>query len=105
MVGLRQSSEFEWDRGNLDKSYEKHGITPSEAEEVFLDERLIVAPAFRHTGKEERFIAIGKPSTAKILFCVFTMRGKRVRIISARRANKKERDLYESKEITKDSKI
>lgn len=99
MVEKRQPKEFEWDRGNQDKSYKKHGISPNECEEIFLDERLLVIPDLRHGEKEERFIAIGKTSSAKVLFCVFTMRGEKIRVISARMANKKERVLYETKEI------
>lgn len=105
MVERNQPREFEWDRGNLDKNYEKHGVTPNESEEIFLDERLLVAPDVRHGEREERFIAIGKTSSAKILFCVFTLRGQKIRVISARKANKKERSLYEAKEINEDSKI
>ena len=88
--------EFEWDKGNLDKSYQKHGITPNEAEEVFLDEWVAIKPDITHSLKEKRFIAIGTSSTKEILFIIFTLRSNRVRIISARVANKKERSTYEN---------
>ena len=39
MLKLGKYKEFEWDRGNIDKSYKKRGINPNEAEEVFLDEK------------------------------------------------------------------
>lgn len=105
MVGIKQPTEFEWDRGNVDKSYKKHGITPNETEEVFLDERLLVVPDIGHTQCEQRLIAIGKTFSERILFCVFTMRGQKIRVISVRRANKKERSLYEAKDIEKNTKI
>ena len=86
---------FEWDKGNLDKSYTKHGITPSEAEEIFLDEYAVTVVDIRHTDKEIRHITIGKTEEKKILFVVFTIRKSHIRIISARKANRKEKTVYE----------
>jgi uncharacterized DUF497 family protein len=86
---------FDWDERNLDKSYQKHGISPEESEEVFLDENLKVLPDFKHSQKEKRLIALGKTFKGKILFVVFTIRRKKIRVISARSANKKERKYYE----------
>ena len=48
---------FEWDKGNIDKSYQKHGITPNEAEEIFLDENLKISRDVKHSQKEERLIS------------------------------------------------
>ena len=87
---------FEWDEWNLDKSYKKHGITQKEAEEVFLDLNLQVESDIEHSGKEERFIAIGRIVESKILFTVFTIRKAKIRVISARIANKKERNKYDT---------
>lgn len=94
MVDKRNVTEFEWDSGNLDKSYQKHDINPSEAEEVFLDTDLKVESDVKHSQKEKRFIAIGKTFQQRLLFVVFTLRGKKIRIISARIANKKERAAF-----------
>lgn len=87
--------EFEWDKGNIDKSYQKHGISPKEAEEVFADNDSIVLPQIKHTQKEPRFIIVGKTLEGKQLFIVFTMRKEKVRIISARRMHTKEVSKYE----------
>lgn len=97
MVPVKQDTiyEFEWDKGNIDKSFAKHGITPNEAEEIFLDEDLKVIRDIKHSQKEERYIAVGKNSKEVILSVVFTFRRQKIRIISARIANKKERSLYE----------
>lgn len=89
--------EFEWDKGNIDKSYEKHGITPKESEEIFLDENLKVTRDIRHSQREKRFIGLGKTFEKKILFVVFSIRKNKIRIISARKANKKERRKYGQK--------
>lgn len=95
MIDLSKITGFEWDKGNIDKSYEKHGITPNEAEEVFVDEDVLLQDDVNHSQKEARFTAIGKTSQEHVLFVVFTVRGTKIRIISARRVNIKERREYE----------
>jgi uncharacterized DUF497 family protein len=93
--------DFEWDRGNWDKSLKKHGITNQEAEQTFSQFKL-VSPDQRHSKVERRFGMYGQTETGKILFIAFTIRGRRVRIVSARTASKKERKTYEEafKKIT-----
>jgi len=99
---LPKTISFEWDEGNLDKSYEKHGITPKEAEEIFVSEELYVLPDIKHSQKEKRFIALGKTQEGKHLFIVFLIKKEKIRIISARRMHKKELQKYEkSKENSK----
>ena len=95
MLDLRKIKGFEWDEGNIDKSYKKHGITPNEAEEVFLDEDILSLEDIKHSKQEERFEAIGKIIKGSILILAFTIRRDKIRIISARTANKKERRRYE----------
>ena len=102
MINLRKITGFEWDKGNIDKNYIKHGITPNEAEEVFLDEDVAIERDIKHQEVEKRYIAIGKISSDKILFVIFISRKSRIRIISARLANKKERRVYEEN-LKKDS--
>lgn len=97
MIDLNKITGFEWDKGNFDKSYQKHGITPNEAEEVFLDENMLYLEDIEHSKQEERFEAIGKIIVGNILFLAFTIRKDKIRIISARKANKKERRQYEQK--------
>lgn len=104
MLNLSKLTGFEWDKGNLDKSYKKHGIRPSETEQVFLDKDVQIEKEIKHQKKEERYIAIGKTLEEKILFVVFTMRNNGIRIISGRISNKKERRLYE-KSIKKNPKV
>lgn len=97
MIDFNKFKSFEWDKGNIDKNIEKHGTTLNESEEIFLDEKIQIKKDFKHQGIEERFIAIGKTVGGKILFEVFTLRGDKIRIISSRIANKKERRMYEEK--------
>ncbi len=94
MVDLNKILGFEWDKWNIDKSYSKHGITPNECEEVFLDEDVKIEKDLKHQQHEDRFIAIGITTEKKILFVIFTIRNDKVRIISGRMANKKEREVY-----------
>ena len=97
MVDLSKLAGFEWDKWNIDKSYQKHGISLNEAEEPFLDKELLMQEDIKHSQKEERFILIGK-SFKKIILCIaFTIRENKVRIISARKANIKERRRYAKK--------
>jgi uncharacterized DUF497 family protein len=87
--------EFEWDKGNLHKSYQKHGITPEESEQIFLDKKLIVLLDVPHSQFEDRFIAIGKTQADRSLFVVFTIRRGKIRIVSSRKMHGKEVLKYE----------
>ena len=86
---------FIWDKGNIDKNWKTHRVANTECEEVFFDENKAVLKDVLHSGKEERFIILGKTGKSRLLFVVFTVRRKKIRIISARDTNKKERKLYE----------
>jgi uncharacterized protein len=86
---------FEWDEGNADKIYRKHKVKPFECEEVFFDENKVIFKDVLHSGQEERYVLLGKNKKERLLFLVFTIRQRKVRIISARDTNKKERGLYE----------
>ncbi len=95
MVDLSKILGFEWDKWNIDKSYKKHGITPNETEEIFLDIDVKIEKDIKHQQQENRFIAIGKTTEEKILFVIFTLRSDKIRIISGRIANKKEGEVYQ----------
>lgn len=90
-------SGFDWDAGNTDKN-SKHGVTPADAEEVFFREPLVVADT-GHSGKEPRWHALARIGGGRILHVTFTLRDKAgdtlIRIISARPASRKERNIYE----------
>ncbi len=86
--------EFQWDKGNIDKN-KKHKIIDKEAEEVFFDENKTIYRDKLHSKYEERFITLGKTKEQRLLYAVFTKRGRKIRIISARDINSKEVRLYE----------
>ena len=87
--------EFEWDAGNADKSRRKHGVTIEEAEQVFLNDPFILQADTQHSDKEKRLQAFGMADNGKRLLVAFTIRNRKVRIISARQMNKKEREMHE----------
>ena len=91
---LPEPIEFEWDERSQAKSLVKHRITKIEAEEAFFRDKLI-QPDERHRRTEPRFGMYGQADKGKILFIAFSIRKGRIRIISARPANKKERETYE----------
>jgi len=84
--------EFEWDENKNEKNLKKHKIGFEEAKTVFDDDSSIEFEAQKDD--EYRIVRIGKTATKFILFVVYTMRGLVIRLISARQANRDERNLY-----------
>lgn len=84
---------FVWDKGNIDKNWRKHRVTDRECEEVFFDENKKIFKDKLHSRGEERFRIVGKTKKGRLLFVVFTIRNKKIRVISARDINRKERRL------------
>jgi uncharacterized DUF497 family protein len=88
--------EFEWDTGNSNKNKLKHGVEDWECEEAFYDPRKVMLKDALHSDGEKRYVLLGKTSQLRLLFLAFTLRGRKVRIISACDVTKKkEVDLYE----------
>jgi uncharacterized DUF497 family protein len=88
---------FDWDNGNRRKSEEKHGVSRAEAEQVFLNEPLLVVEDERHSEQEHRLHALGKSDAGRLLHVTFTLRRDQqlIRVISARDMHRKERVCYE----------
>jgi hypothetical protein len=86
---------FDWDKGNRHKSWRKHSVQPKEAEEIFFNEPLIIFDDVKHSESEKRYLAHGVSKKSRKLTVVFTLRDEKVRIISARPMNKKDRDYYD----------
>lgn len=86
---------FDWDEGNKDKNFLKHRISNNECEQIFFNEPLIILDDAKHSKIERRYAALGSTDENKKLTIIFTMRSNRIRIISARTINKKERAFYE----------
>ena len=85
---------FEWDTGNAEKIQARHDVSPAECEQVFLNRPVLVAGDVRHSGGEARYFAWGITDQARRLAVAFTVRGPRVRVISARPMSRGERRWY-----------
>lgn len=97
MLDLSKVKGFEWDKGNIDKSWIKHKVSNRESEEVFVNKPNFIFKDEKHSTLEPRYMLWGYTNEKRGLSVVFTIRKNRVRIISARDMNKKERKAYESK--------
>ena len=97
MRDLSQIIGFDWDDGNSLKSAEKHSVSQPEAEQVFADERLIIADDVKHSQDEPRYHALGRTIEGRLLHVTFTLREDqtKIRVISARNMSRQERGLYE----------
>ncbi len=85
---------FEWDEANKQKSWTRHKVRWEETEEVFFRLPLLVYPDPGHSQAEERFYLLGRTADDRWLFIVFTIRGNKIRVISARDMSRKERKIF-----------
>jgi uncharacterized DUF497 family protein len=93
IVYLLQGVEFEWDENKARSNVQKHGVTFEEAAEVFFDPLHSIGDA--SVPGEYREYIIGYNFASNLLITVYTERGNRTRIISARATTRAERRLYE----------
>jgi len=85
---------FDWDEANVQKNWERHRITPEEAEEVFFNEPFVVRSDIRHSQREKRYYAHGQTSLDRYLFVAVTIRRNLIRVISVREMIRKEQEFY-----------
>jgi hypothetical protein len=89
-------TEFEWDRGKADRNQEKHGVSFIEASTIFGDPLELTISDPDHSEGEYRFVSIGRSRLGNILVVSYTERAQnRIRLISARRATRREQVYYE----------
>ena len=89
---------FEWDNSKAEGNLRKHGVGFEEAQTVFTDPLSVTLPDPDHSEDEERSIDIGMSDNRRVLVVVYTERGQRIRLISARQAISAERKQYEEEE-------
>ena len=96
MIDLARIAGFDWDDGNTRKNIDRHGATQLEAEQIFLDPKLLVLVDEKHSSEEKRFQAYGETGAGRKLQVSFTLRydGSLIRVISARDMSRKERARY-----------
>jgi len=91
---LEQCVGFDWDEANAQKNWDRHHVTPEEAEDVFFREPLVVRGDVRHSKTEQRYYALGQTRQERRLFVAFTIRRKLIRVISVRDMNRNETETY-----------
>lgn len=97
MVDNIKEISFDWDQWNIQKNEVKHGVSRMEAESTFFDPSYKLFEDIKHSiGSEIRYILYGKSLESRVLMIGFTVRRAKIRIITARPASKKEREIYGS---------
>jgi len=97
MIDTTDTDGFDWDDGNANKIIDKHNVLPSEAEQVFFNEPLLLLEDFKHSQDEARYHALGITDDRRLLHVTFTLRaqGSLIRVISARDMHRKERNIHD----------
>jgi len=95
---LIKADGFEWDWGNQEKNNLSHGVTWEEAEEVFKMVPLLMFTDDKHSKDEIREGVYGKTSKNRLLVIIYTVRYNKIRIISVRDQNKREKMFYKKYE-------
>ena len=91
--------KFEWDKRKSASNLRKHGITFDDAQSVFFDDEALLIDDPIHSENEDRFLMLGISSALRLMVVCHCYRekGDVIRIISARKAVKPERDQYSAK--------
>lgn len=89
------AATFEWDPSKAESNRRKHGVSFGEAISAFKDPLSSTISDPDHASGEERFVLLGQSQNGDLLVVVHTDREERIRIISARKANRHERKEYE----------
>lgn len=91
-----KTPDFEWDDEKAKANLKKHGVSFVEAATIFNDPNLATIADPDHSDKEERYVSIGISVIKRLLSVIHTFRKERIRLISARRATKAEKETYEN---------
>jgi hypothetical protein len=89
---------FEWDQEKAEKNIQNNRVSFNEASTVFNDPLSLTIHDPLHSDKEDRFVIIGNSYKNRLLLVVHVERGDKIRIISARKATRKEKKHYEENE-------
>ena len=86
MIDFSRIAGFQWDESNAGKNFLLHSVADSEAEQVFLDQQLVILDDIDHSQDEARFNALGVTLRGRFLHVTFTVRNANttIRVISAR---------------------
>ena len=90
--------EFEWDARKAAVNRHKHGIDFADVTAVFEDDRALTVEDEITAVDETRMLTLGRDAIGRVLVVAYTLRGERIRLISARQATASERRQYRRKE-------
>jgi len=92
---------FEWDARKAASNLRKQSVSFEEAKTVFLDEEALLRPDEAHSHEEDRFVILGFSARLRMLIVCHCYRqsDEVIRIISARKANKTEREQYDERRL------
>jgi hypothetical protein len=85
---------FVWDPKKAERNLARHGVLFEDAKTVFDDDLFLVFADPDHSVEESRFIIIGQTKRGRLLVVAYTERSDGIRIISAREATRREREIY-----------
>ena len=88
---------FQWDDEKDERNRRKHGVDFDEAATTFYDPLARVQLDEAHSQEEERYVLLARSERGRFLVTVFTQRGEDIRIISSRRATRREVKAYEER--------
>ncbi|MHB1359699.1 MAG: BrnT family toxin [Rhodocyclaceae bacterium] len=87
--------KFEWDIAKANANLRKHGVSFEEAASIFGDPLALTFPDPDHSVGEKRWLSFGVSNQDRLVVVVHAERGRSIRIISARKATRHEREIYE----------
>ena len=90
---------FEWDKSKAETNTHKHGVSFDEAQSVFADDLSVTIPDPDHSTDEQRWIIIGMSRRGQMLVVNYVERDDAIRLISARRAARAEKENYEQTSV------
>ncbi len=93
---MKRIMNFEWSTEKAETNLSKHSVSFQEALTVFQDTLSLTYPDMDHSSDEDRYLIIGLSSCGNVLVISHIFRNDNIRIISARKATKKERYFYET---------
>jgi uncharacterized DUF497 family protein len=91
---ISKNGRFEWDEDKDRLNKKNHGFSFEEILEVFDDPAFLEGYDSGHSEKEDRYYGIGCLNNILYVIAFYTIRGERKRIISARRADNDEKEVY-----------
>ena len=87
--------QYHWDSRKAARNLSKHDISFQEAVTVFDDPLFVIFADPDHSIREKRVIIMGESNRQRLLVVAYTERSNGIRVVSARKATPKEREVYE----------